>query len=307
VTTDEPAPADDELSLPRGEHDPVMFRAVIEQAQALTTLGLLGDGRPAPAPEVMRQAVDELHDVVGAVPTWSTPPPVGGVAITYAAVCRTCNTEGVDSTGFSSQLLRNSWAAGHARARGHTVTLVEQHPSTGSTITGKCEPESEHTARPPAPLVAFVVREGGPPDMLVRIPPRAAAAWLLTAAHAALLGKGSMGVDQPHRVLYVGRLTRDGEFWQVRIDGLLGATDQRFGGAVGMVCRIDGKLTPAQAEDVVEALVARANGLTRNLFSVVIMSDAPPNDPPDADADAVLRAERLTADPGDGCVPPLPG
>ena len=287
--------------------DPRVFRAVVEQAQGRAVLADM-DGRPDPAAP------------------WSTPAsfaPADAALITYAAACRACVPDGSlgiapehPSVGlaipFASQADRDRWALGHARDRGHTLTLIEQHPGTGSTITGTCEPEPGDGPPPaerPAPLVAFVVRDGSPPDMLVRIPPRAAAAWLLTAAHAALLGRGSLGVDQPHRALYVGRMSRDGDRWQVRIDGLLGATGDRFGDAIGMVCTGVAKLSPTQIEDVCETLIAQATDLTRNLFSVVIMTDAPPAAPPDDHADAVLRGERLAGlrRRGDGCVPEAPG
>ena len=290
-----------------------------------------GNGRhAAPDPAQLRRSVDDLSHLIGTPPPWSAPAshaPADAALITYAAACRACMPAGADGVAlvdypsaglaipFATEADRDRWALGHARTKGHTLTLIEQHPGTGSTITGTCEPEPGDG--PPAdgeraaPLVAFVVREGSPPDMLVRIPPRAAAAWLLTAAHAALLGKGSLGVDQPHRVLYVGRISRDGDDWQVRIDGLLGAAaDDRYGDAIGLQCRVDAKLSPLQVEDVVEALVGRMIGLGRNAFSVVIMADATPGDPPDEQAEEVLRGERLAGlrrRGDDGCVPEVPG
>lgn len=292
-----------------------------------------GDGRhAAPDPASMRRAVDDLSHVVGPVQPWSTPAshaPADAALITYAAACRTCVPDGSlgvapehASVGlaipFATQADRDRWALGHADTRGHAVTLIEQHPGTGSTITGTAEPDDEPAgpapAERPAPLVAFVVREGSPPDMLVRIPPRGAAAWLLTAAHAALLGRGSLGVEQPHRVLYVGRITRadgDAPTSQVRIDGLIGATTRAlFGDPIGMVCDVDARLSPSQIEDVCEALIARQCAIGRHLFSVVLMTDAPTADPPDPDAEAVLRGERLAAmrrRGPDGCVPEAPG
>ena len=262
------------------------FAAVIDQARAVYRPGVPDDELPPP------------------------PPPPGEPQVMYLAACQQCPQ--VDASGLPQRMAvpfarksdRDHWANGHASARGHVVSLVEQHPASGSTITGRVDPDG---APPPAvgvaayepPLIAFVVRSGKDPDLLCTIPERAGAAWLLTAAHACLLGRGSLGVPQPDRALYVGRLTPPSpheQQWHVRIDGVLAAgVDDRIGDAVGMRMQVDGNLGPAQVEDVCEALIAGAHGIGRHLFSVVVMADPGVGDVADPAADDLLRQQRLAA------------
>lgn len=251
---------------------------------------------------------------------WTVPPPApAGAAdaalVLYLAACAQCQQADraaggepqYAATPFGRESDRDQWAERHALQRGHRVALVEQHPATGSTITRYVHGPEVGAERVRAsvpyepPLIAFVVRSGKDPDLLCTIPDRAGAAWLLTAAHATMLGRGSLGIPQPHRVLYVGRLTRvdmpgdqPGQ-WRVRIDGLIGATDETFGKAVGMTIAVASHLDPGQVEDVCEAMIAEACKITRNLFSVVVMTDAPTAEPPDEHAEHVLREQRLAA------------
>ena len=227
--------------------------------------------------------------------------------ITYVAHCVTCsqaNDTGLSPIPFGSAADRDGWAHAHARDRRHTVTLAEQGPQIGTRLVGTAEP-------PALPLIAFVVPEGGEPDLMCRVPERAGAAWLLHAAHACMLGRagGSAGIPVPHRAMYVGRFTTSpATYLDVRVDGVVGAVDDRYGRPIGMRMQVDGSLTPAQAEDVVEDLIHRGTGLPRNLFSVILIADPGVGEPPDPEADELLRAARL-ADAG-GALPaetPPPG
>lgn len=164
-------------------------------------------------------------------------------------------------------------------------------------------------APPAPPLVAFIARAGADPDLMCRIPPRAGAAWLLTAAHACALGRGSLGIQVAHRVMYAGRVARDpAGVWSVRIDGLLGATDTRFGAPVGARWSVDGHADITDVEDNIERLLSWEYMIPRAEFTVVLMSDAPVADPPDPHAEQLLREERLAARKAyrsDGRIPPL--
>lgn len=244
-------------------------------------------------------------------------PPVP--VVTHAAFCRPCADEQGDEPPlpipFASDAERDQWAAAHADARRHTVTLVEQRPGPGggTTIVGRADPgpppraplpgdpppppvEARGAAAVPgrpAPLLAFVVPEGGKPDMLCRIPNRAGSAWLLTAAHACLLGQqGSAGIPEPHRALFVGRVTEHPQVFEVRVDGVIGALVPAFGLPIGDYFTVPRDTDLPGVEDAVEAGITERHGLARHLFSVVLMADAPPADPPDADADAYLRERR---------------
>jgi hypothetical protein len=236
----------------------------------------------------------------------------------YVAACSTCAAAGENigepgamAVPFSTEADRDRWAAAHANERGHVVSLAEQAPETGTTVTDHVAPvgavisHPRYTGaaaapKPPIPpLVAFIAREQGPPDLVCRIPPRAGAAWLLTAAHACMLGKGSLGIEQPHRVLYVARLTRgtpgSPDDWQVRVDGVLGATGAGFGAPVGAVWGVSAAADIPTVEDAVEALLGDEFGIGRHLFSVILMTDAPVGTPPDEHSEQVLRDERLAA------------
>lgn len=262
------------------------------------------DVRPGPAPEADEEpgatefaaVVDELREQYRpGVPDDQVP------VITHVAFCPACAAASdVDppvAIPFGSEAERDGWAVGHADTRDHVVTLATQQPGAGTTIIGHAAPDAPGTAPArgaapvkSAPLLAFVVPEGGPPDMLCRIPNRAGAAWLLTAAYSCLLGRsGSSGIPEPHRVLYVGRITETQYTFEVRVDGLLGATDPMFGRAIGDRFTVSRNVDLPGVEDAVEESLSRRHLIPRHLFSVVLMADAPPNDPPDPGADEFIR------------------
>lgn len=242
------------------------------------------------------------------VPDDQVPPPP---AVQHLAFCGTCAVEQGDdphlAIPFATEADRDQWAAAHADTRRHTVTLARHTPGSGggTTIEGRADPDPLPGTRPaatrgaaavpgrPAPLVAFVVPEGGRPDLLCRIPNRAGASWLLTAAHACLLGRqGSAGIPEPHRALYVGRVTEHPQVFEVRIDGVIGALVPAFGLPIGDHFIVPRDTSLPGIEDAVEAEITGRHRLDRSMFSVVLMADAPPGDPPDPDADAYLRARR---------------
>lgn len=267
-------------------------------------------------------------------------PPIPWVGNTdmgaYGMRCAECEEQnGSPAFGrplWTQQPERDDQALDHATRTGHIVTLYTQD-ERGTTITGKVDsldvmpapvdnqppppeppPPAAGRARPApptAPLVAFIARAGADPDLMCRIPPRAGAAWLLTAAHACALGRGSLGIQVAHRVMFAGRVARDpAGMWSVRIDGLLGATDARFGAPVGAVWSVDGHADITHVEDTVERLLSWEYMIPRNEFTVVLMSDAPVADPPDPQAEQLLREERLAARRAyrsDGAIPPLEG
>jgi hypothetical protein len=229
------------------------------------------------------------------------------VAVTYTAACRPCIDVAADvgaqhlaSVPFATAHDRDTWAGGHARLTGHTVTLAVQGP-TGSTITGRMTPDQQVMG---PPLVAFVVRHGAEPDLLCRIPERAGAAWLMSAAYAVMLGHGgtSLGVPAAHRVMYVGRTSLPDEQpdtsgvinLHVRVDGVLGATGPEFAQPVGRTYYVDQRLDPATAEDVIETMITRETGLGRHLFGIILVADTAPVPPADEHADRILREQRRT-------------
>lgn len=231
------------------------------------------------------------------------PPPV----VQHLAFCRTCAVEQGDdphlAIPFATETDRDQWATAHADTRRHTVTLAHHTPGAGggTTVAGRVDPDAlpaearGAAAVPgrPAPLLAFVVPEGAEPDMLCRIPNRAGAAWLLTAAHACLLGRqGSAGIPEPHRALYVGRITEHPKVFEIRIDGVIGALAPLFGLPIGDYFTVPRDTSLPGIEDAVEAGILDRHRLDRNLFSVVLMADAAPADPPDTDADTYLRERR---------------
>jgi hypothetical protein len=228
--------------------------------------------------------------------------------VTYLAGCATCLRAepgdvpaSLSAVPFADREGRDRWAHAHAQARRHVVTLAESRPGhgpgTGTTVTGAVHPRPGEPVPPAPALVAFVLREGQEPDLLCRVPERAGATWLMTAAYACLLGRasGSLGIDRAHRVMYVGRLTLTGaadELLDVRIDAVMGATGTEYGAAIGRQYRIAVTLDPASAEQVVEELITRDTGLARNLFGVILVADAPVTEPADEHADTTLRAGR---------------
>lgn len=287
-----PLPSADEL------HAAVQYDRAVQQ----------GDTR------MLSHAVRMLDQALGGGRAeWSVPASAPAAAadaalVLYLAACAQCARQQQNlgegeaqhmAVPFGRETDRDRWAATHAAIRGHRVALVEQHPHTGSTITGHVDPPARGAASAPIPdppLIAFVVRSGREPEMLCTIPDRAGAAWLLTAAHACMLGAGSLGIPQPHRVLYVGRMGPvhpDTNMLSVRIDGLLGATGPQFAAPVGFDYRVSVKLDPASAENVLEAMICHEHGIGRNLFSVVLMTDAELADVADPVADAEMREQRL--------------
>jgi hypothetical protein len=291
---------------------------VTDEQQVAAPLPVHGPVPPPPPDQV--PALDEFAAVVDelragyrpGVPHDQVPPLPGGAlvgveqpgpgAVTYLAFCRACADEQGDEPPlpipFATEADRDRWAMGHADARRHVVTLAEQS-RTGTTVIGAARPDAEpepaRAAAPvaPVPVLSFVVQSGGPPELSCLIPNRAGAAWLLTAAHACLLGRqGSHGIPEPHRVLYVGRITEHPQVFEVRIDGVIGALVEAFGRPIGDYYTVPRDTDLPGVEDAVEAGIGERHGLARNLFSVVLMADAPPADPPDADADAYLRQRR---------------
>jgi hypothetical protein len=286
---DQPQPA------PLHPADPE-FAAVVDELRAAYRPGVPDDHVPPP--------VDQPAPLVGVVQT------DGGTAVTYLAFCRPCadehHTEPPIPIPFATEADRDRWAMGHADARQHDVTLAVQSRA-GTTTVGTArpdvlfepsdqQPEQPHRAAakaPAAPVLAFVVPSGGRPDLLCRIPNRAGAAWLLTAAHACLLGQqGSGGITEPHRALYVGRIAEHPEVFEVRVDGVIGALVEAFGAPIGTYVTVARDTDLPGVEDAVEQAITDRFGLARHLFSVVLMADAPPADPPDAEADAYLRQRR---------------
>lgn len=259
--------------------------------------------------------------------------------VSFTAACRDClqRWKDADTTLTSKPELfglrefrtlaeRDEWATGHANATGHHVALAVVTPSRGTTLTGvatsarrtqqpkpgKFETFSAPPPPPPAPmppssaelpLIAFIVPAGGEPDLMCRIPERAGASWLITAAHSCLLaqGAGSSGVPRPHRVMFIGKVRSERRpdqslTFTVTIDGVAGATDARFGRPIGARYGINGKADPATVEDAVEQLIATQYNLDRHEFSVALMND--PGGylpPPDPAADQVLREARARA------------
>jgi hypothetical protein len=263
------------------------------------------DQNGAGSPTQFAAVIDELRaGYRPGVPHDALPPAV----VQHLAFCRTCAVEQGDdphlAIPFASEADRDTWAAAHADDRRHTVTLARHSPGAGAgtTIVGRVDPGHPPAAEArgaaavpgrPAPLLAFVVPEGGKPDMLCRIPNRAGAAWLLTAAHACLLGQqGSAGIPEPHRALYVGRITEHPKVFEIRIDGVIGALAPVFGLPIGDYFTVPRDTPLPGIEDAVEAGILDRHRLDRNLFSVVLMADAPPADPPDTDADTYLRERR---------------
>lgn len=282
------ADAVDEARAARAIPLPPEVEQAIAQGKAMTAR-LLGEatGRDDLTVEYDRTPIDPAAPLLFGA---------DGSPVTYVARCAECSQAGaeqgepVEYSGipFGSAADRDRWATAHARARRHPVTLAEQGPTFGTRLVGRVEP-------PPLPLVAFLLPEGGPPDLMCRIPERAGAAWLLTAAHACLLGRGggSLGIATPHRAMFIGHVSTDGPQLHVTIGGVIGATDNRFGQVIDAQYQVDAALTPAQAEDVVEELISRAALLPRNLFSVVLMAAGDVGEPPDPEADEALRAARL--------------
>jgi len=257
-------------------------------------------------PSEFAQVVDELRaQYRPGVPDDELPP---APQVTYLAGCATClradertAAGALAAVPFGDRDDRDRWAHTHAQSRKHIVTLAEQRPGhgagTGTTVTGAVHPRPGEPAPLPPALVAFVLREGAEPDLLCRVPERAGATWLMTAAYACLLGRasGSLGIERAHRVMYVGRLNlagADDELFDVRIDAVMGATGPEYGAAIGRQYRIAVTLDPASAEQVVEELITRDTGLTRNLFGVILVADAPATEPADEHADTHLRTER---------------
>lgn len=301
--------------------DPAEFAAVVDGLRAEYTAAGLPRLPPdveqalrrgeARASELLRAvtARPDLHAEVDRTPLDELP-------AMWLASCTTCGPFAGDDAvlrqiqmlPFATEQDRDRWATTHAAEQGHRVNLVRQRPGEIAEHTGYAEPPRDtgvplraalgrdRAARGPrpAPLVAFSVVEGRGPDLTCRIPERAGAAWLLYAAHACLLGRsGSAGIPAPHRIMYSGRVSRDGaDGWQVRIDGMIGATVPGWGAPVGTQWGVHGNASPADIEDAVEALLADEYGLDRHMFSVVCCADATVPDPPDPDADAYLRARR---------------
>lgn len=254
--------------------------------------------------------VDERGDVDQAPPYTVSdrrrvqPDPAGGeqladapAATVFMAECAdNCTPGGVP---FPAEELRDSWARSHRLATGHRVTLAQLTSDGETRISGYAgdppaaaeqapAPTARASARASAPVpppttpthprVGFVVGADGQPDLVCSIAPRAGAAWLLTAAHACMLGRGSLGVEQPHRAMYTGRVvpTPLGG-WQVTIDGVYGAESTDYGKAIGMIFGVHTSDATAELiEDAAEAYVAEETGLPRERFTVVLLSDQPP-------------------------------
>ncbi len=226
-------------------------------------------------------------------------PPVD--VVTHVAVCHACTADqppaaaGWSAIPFATAEQRDRWASRHADTRGHRVTLAEQRPGVGSTVVGYADPDPARVPGPVAdPLLAFVVPGGSAdPSLMCRVPNRAGAVWLAYAAHACLLGhQGSSGVPEPHRVMFIGRVSPPTEHagWLVRIDGVLGASNARYGAAIGSRHQVLADMTLPDVESAVEARIDETYHFGRHTFSVILVTDAPLGDPPDPHADATLRA-----------------
>ncbi|MEV4122875.1 hypothetical protein [Micromonospora sp. NPDC049645] len=247
--------------------------------------------QPAPpTPGHEPHDVDEPADLGPAVSVelFGQAAPVGVVepAPRYLAVCRPCD---IGQLPFRDESSRDRWAAIHATSTGHRVTLATDDPDTGSTITGYADPPTrlpdpvplvrgtapvDDAARPP--LVEFVAYPGRAPDLVCTIAPQAGAAWLLVAAHACMVGRGSLGVEQPQRVLYTGRATRTQlGGWSIRIDGVLGAEHPYDGRAVGDTFGVDGADNPTDVEQAAAAWVADLTGRPVHEVVVVLLVDGP--------------------------------
>ena len=221
----------------------------------------------------------------------------------FIAACRDCIADDpgpawTAAATFFNLPARDAWARKHAEVTGHQVTLAEQHHETGTTLQGVAMRRAVGRAERPLPLVAFIVPEGGQPDLMCRVPERSGASWLVTAAHACLIGKGggSAGVARPHVVMMIGRILHAGARFEVSVDGVFGATGPEYGKPIGARYAVSGDADPATVEDTVEELIAVQYGLARHLFSVVLMADPGGyHEPPDPHADAALREQRRAA------------
>jgi hypothetical protein len=302
----------------------VVYRRTPEGFLEQAPTGLVANHDPID-PAEMRRIADEFRACVGEPATWTVPPPAPAAAadaalVTYAAVCndQACRPPGELPVGmlvpFGSEADRDRWAEGHALSRQHEVSLVEQHPGAGSTITGTVAAPAlimgrAAAPRPVPPLVAFVVPTSGPPDLLCRIDPAAGASFLMTAAHACMLGRGSLGITQPHRAMYVGHLAAfELGGWEVRISGVVGALTPELGAPIGTTIGVHGPVGPDDLTDAVEAVINDEHGIPRHLYTVILVADEPLPAPPDPDAERILREQRLARrheQRVDGAVPDL--
>lgn len=248
-------------------------------------------------------AVVEVTDTDGG-PTLASP------GVLFVAVCAACmGVAGLPPMAFSAQDSRDEWAMRHADELGHSVALAVQSEQTGTTVVGRADPDPDPDAEVPAesapappppltvpdpgaaPLVAFRVPPGGPPDLMCRIPSH--------AAHACLLGRqGSSGIPEPHRAMFIGRVTApfgEGTAWRVRIDGLIGAHRADLGPVIGFAMTVPAEATLPVVEDLVEGAIATSYGLPPHEFSVLLVTDAPYHDPPDPDAAEIIRRAQAVA------------